>query len=80
MKPIQAPKTLNVYQLVKQTGMSFMPTGPMSSVAPSLGIGFYISLQEAEHARTMQALADTTGGRYHIFELEVPNPVYSGNE
>ncbi len=80
MKPIKAPETLIVYQLVKQTGMSFMPTGPMSSMAPSLGIGFYINLQEAEHARTLQALSDTTGGVYHIFELEVPNPAFTRHE
>ncbi len=80
MKPIQAPKTLQVYQLIKQTGMSLMCTGPMSSSMPSLGIGFYSTLQEAEHARTMQALSDSTGGIYHVVELEIPNPAYKGNE
>ena len=79
MEPIKAPKTLKVYSLVKQSGMTFHYTGSSSSM-PSLGLGFYPSLQEAEHNRTLEALKDTTstGTRpsWHIWELEVPNPAY----
>jgi hypothetical protein len=43
-------------------------------------MGFFVTLQEAEHCRTVEVLKDTTVGptkpRFHIFELEVPNPVY----
>jgi hypothetical protein len=79
MEPIKAPKTMKVYQLVKQTGMSFTNTGNSSSASATLGIGFYPTLQEAEHNRTMEALKDTTSGnkpKFHVFELEFPNPAY----
>ena len=79
MQPIPAPKTLKIYQLVRQTGLNFSPTG--TSGAMSLGIGFYSTLQEAEQNRTMELLKDTSTGinkpRWHVFELEVPNPAYS---
>jgi hypothetical protein len=42
-------------------------------------MGFYPTLQEAEHNRTIEVLKDTTSGakpRFHVFELEVPNPAY----
>jgi len=37
-----------------------------------------MTLQEAEHNRTLETLKDTDGAynSYHIFELEFPNPVY----
>lgn len=79
MEPIAPPKTLKVYQLIKQTGMNLTNTG--TSGPQSLGLGFYPTLQEAEHNRTMEVLKDTTVGRkpvFHIFELEIPNPVYEG--
>ena len=77
MEPLQAPKTLKVYQLVKQSGMVFNSDRTMS--ANSIGVGFFTTRDEAEHNRTLAILADTTVGRkpvWHIFELEVPNPVY----
>jgi hypothetical protein len=80
MEPIKPPKTIKLYQLVKQTGMSFNASGSSSSTSASLGIGFYPSLSEAEHNRTMEVLKDTTTGgnkpRWHVFELEFPNPAY----
>lgn len=79
MEPLKPPRTLKIYQLVRQTGLSFSPTGSSGSV--SLGIGFYSTLQEAEQNRTLELLKDTTTGinkpRWHVFELEVPNPAYS---
>lgn len=79
MEPIRPPKTLKVYQLIRQNGLTFSPTG--TSSAASLGIGFYSTLQEAEHNRTMEILKDTTVGpvkpQFHVFELEFPNPVYT---
>ena len=79
MEPIQAPRTMKVYQLVRQTGLNFTTVG--TSGAVSLGLGFYSTLQEAEHNRTMEILKDTSTGinkpRWHVFELEVPNPAYT---
>ena len=77
MEPINPPRTMKVYQLVKQSGLSFTTTG--SGSGTSLGVGFYYTLQEAEHNRTLEVLKDTTTGtkpRFHVFELEVPNPAY----
>jgi hypothetical protein len=80
MESIKPPKTIKLYQLVRQTGMSFTTTGSSSSASASLGIGFYPSLQEAEQNRTMEVLKDTTSGvnkpRWHVFELDFPNPAY----
>ena len=78
MEPIKPPKTLKVYQLIRQTGLNFTTTGSSSTV--SLGLGFYSTLQEAEHNRTLELLKDTSTGsgkpKWHVFELEFPNPAY----
>ena len=78
MEPISPPRTIRVFQLVRQTGLNFSIVGGSAGV--SLGLGFYPTLQEAEHNRTIEVLKDTTSGinkpKYHLFELEVPNPAY----
>jgi len=46
----------------------------------SIGTGFFLTREEAEHNRTLAILADTTVGRkpqWHVFELDVPNPAYT---
>lgn len=77
MEPIKPPKTLRVYQLVKQSGLNFIHCG---SGTGGLGLGFYATLQEAEHNRTIEVLKDTVSGntkpKFHVFELEFPNPAY----
>lgn len=78
MEPIRAPDTLTVYQLIKQSGLSFTNAGSSSL---GMGVGFYPTLQEAEYNRTIELLKNTTtigaaACRFHIFELEVPNPAY----
>lgn len=77
MKP---PKIVKIYQLVRQSGMMFNAVG--SSGAHSLGIGFYNTMTEAEHNRTMEVLKDTSTpkSKYHVFELDVPNPAYQEEE
>ena len=79
MEPIKPPKTLKVYALIKQTGATFSYTSGSSSNV-SLGLGFFVSQQEAEHSRTVEVLKDTTTGankpQFHVFELEFPNPIY----
>lgn len=79
MEPIKPPKTLKVYALIKQTGTSFSYSSG-SSTNTALGIGFFATQQEAEYGRTVEVLKDTGTGptkpKFHVFELEVPNPVY----
>lgn len=79
MEPLKPPKTFKIYTLIKQTGASFTYTSGTSS-STTLGLGFFISQQEAEHQRTVEVLKDTSTGlnkpKFHVFELEVPNPVY----
>jgi len=76
MEPIAPPKTVKVYQLLKQSGIHLVPTGSSSTM--SWGIGFYCSLAEAEQNRTMELLKNTDAVKpqYHIFELDLPNPAY----
>jgi hypothetical protein len=77
MEPIAPPQTIKVYQLLKQSGAYLMNAGT-SSGPMSWGLGFYNTLQEAEHNRTMELLknTDTSKPQYHIFELDLPNPAY----
>ena len=74
MEPIPPPKTFKVYTLIKQTGLMFNYVG--YSTNHSLGIRFFMTLQEAEHSRTLELLKETSGSKYHVFELEIPNPAY----
>jgi hypothetical protein len=77
MQAIKAPKTIKIYQLIKQSGMYFNLAGA-SSGTHSLGMGFYATQHEAEINRTMETLklTDTDKGKFHVFEIEVPNPAY----
>lgn len=76
MEPIAPPRTIKIYQLVKQSGAYLMNTGTAGPM--SWGLGFYCSLAEAEQNRTMELLknTDTVKPQYHIFELDLPNPAY----
>lgn len=79
MEPIKPPKTFKIYTLIKQTGATFSYTSGASGSTP-VGLGFFVSQQEAEHNRTIEVLKDTSTGptkpKFHVFELEVPNPIY----
>lgn len=80
MEPIKPPKTLKIYALIKQSGAAFSyATGGSTNL--TLGTGFFTTQQEAEYHRTIEVLKDTstTGTakpRFHVFELEVPNPIH----
>ena len=76
MEPIAPPKSVKIYQLLKQSGAHLMSAGVSGPV--SWGLGFYTTLQEAEHNRTLETLknTDTVKPQYHIFELDLPNPAY----
>jgi hypothetical protein len=80
MKPIDPPKTINVYMLLRRNGMSHttVPTNNTSSI--SIGSGFFTTLHEAEVSRTFQmlSLGSNDNSEFFIFELELPNPVYKG--
>lgn len=75
MEPIKAPKTLKVYSLVKQSGLTLTYVG-FSTASISVGTGFFLTQTEAELHRTVELLKDTTNPKplYHVFELEIPNP------
>lgn len=77
MKPIEPPEFVKFYVLIQQssTSLYFSTTGvPNSNI--SHGSGFYASLDEAEKARTVAILGDKSDNKFHIFELEFPNPAY----
>lgn len=80
MEPIKPPKTVKFYQLLKVSTKTGLNISGCGTAPPSnyVGHGMYITLQEAEHNRTLETLKDTDGGvnSYYIFELEFPNPVY----
>jgi hypothetical protein len=81
MEPIRPPRTVKFYQLLKmatKNGLNISNCGNISNGYNYVGAGIYVTLQDAEHQRTLEALKDTDGGAntYHIFELEFPNPVY----
>jgi len=73
MKSIEQPDTIKVYELVKQTGCVLSLVGS-ATAPPTIGIGFYMTQEEAEYNRTIEILKNTTPKTYfHIFELEIPN-------
>ena len=79
MKPLEAPEFITFYVLVIQSGSSlyFSTTGAsVTTGTPSFGTGFYSSRDDVEKARTYAILNDKTDTRFHIFELEFPNPAY----
>ena len=81
MEPIRPPRTVKFYQLLRmstKSGLNISNCGSTASGNNYVGVGIYLTLQDAEHNRTMETLKDTDSGTnsYHIFELEFPNPVY----
>lgn len=81
MEPIKPPHTVKYYQLLRmstKSGLNITSCGSTASGNNYVGIGMYLTLQDAEHNRTMETLKDAEGAynTYHIFELEFPNPAY----
>ena len=76
MQGLPPPKTIKVYHLLKMSTKSGLYISACGSA--SSGMGMYMTLQEAEHTRTLEILKDPDGGSnsYHIFELDFPNPAY----
>jgi hypothetical protein len=76
MQGLAPPQTIKVYQLLKMSAKSGLYISPCG--VSSLGIGMFMTLQEAEHTRTLEILRDTDSdyNSYHVFELDFPNPAY----
>lgn len=81
MKSLDPPETLTFWVLFSQSSTSLFFSTTGTNVTPggtSYGTGFYASRDEAEKARTFAILNDKTDTKFHIFELEFPNPAYKG--
>lgn len=81
MQPLPVPETVKIYMLVCQNGMMFTLSGAATG-NNFLGTGFYYTRQEAEQQRTIEYLKYKDTGstpRFHVFELEIPNPAYEKN-
>lgn len=79
MKSLDPPEYLTFWVLFSQssTSLHFSTTGTMVTPgASSFGTGFYATRDDAEKARTFAILNDKMDNRYHIFELDFPNPAY----
>lgn len=80
MQGLPPPKILKVYQLLKMSTKAGLYISACSAASGTLhiGAGMYMTLQDAEHTRTLEILRDTEGdyNSYHIFELDLPNPAY----
>ena len=78
MAPLEPPPTYKVYTVIKQTGMAMNYVYVSMPNSLNFGSGFYGTRSEAEQARTFEMLKDNSvpKPRYHVFELEVPNPAY----
>ena len=80
MEPLKPPPTFKVYTLIKQSGLAlgYVYSSGVSSSSINFGAGFYQSRDDAEKARTFELLKDSTDPKpiYHVFELDIPNPIY----
>jgi hypothetical protein len=76
--PLPIPETVEIYMLLRQSGMSFNSPAVVTTNY-SMGSGFFATRKEAEHHRTLEILKDEKA-LFHIFELTVPNPAYKGEK
>lgn len=76
MKPEFPPDTVKIYQLVKRNADSmYFTNAGMASGMNSIGTGFYLTRDEAEHQRTLEVLKSKNADEFYLFELEIPNPI-----
>jgi hypothetical protein len=79
MKGIEQPKTIKAYALIKQVGHVLAMASTTGN--QTLGIGFFITHEEAELHRTIEILKNSTPQtHFHIFELEIPNVAKKDHE
>lgn len=78
MEPLDPLPTFKIYTVIKQTGLSLGYVYVSMPTSINFGPGFYATRNEAEQARTIELLKDTSSpkAKYHVFELEVPNPAH----
>jgi hypothetical protein len=76
MKALEPPTLLTIYMLLKQDGLVFAPA-PVIAPGPITSCGFFATREDAEMYRTHQTLLipSTATTTYHVFELQVPNPL-----
>ena len=78
MQPLMQSKTLKVYFLMRQDGLT-LGAAPVSEPGTLSGsLGFFASREMAEISRTHQLLLLPSGSKaqFHIFPLTLPNPAY----
>jgi len=78
MDPLPSPPSIAIYCLIKQDGMYFSTI--YGSPISNIGMGFFLNKKEAEvlqMVETIKLAADQTHIKFHIFELDVPNPAYT---
>lgn len=76
MRPLAIEPFLKVYLLLRQNGTYLNATG--FDANNNMGSGFFPTQHHAELMRTKELLAlkpDCTD-KFHIYELEIPNPAY----
>ena len=76
MQPLPIDPYLKVYMLLSQNG-TYLSTWGYDNTA-SLGCGFFLNRESAEHARTKELLTHSSENKtqYHIYEIEIPNPAH----
>lgn len=78
MESLKPPKTFKVYTLIKQTGLMMNYVYVPGTGHVQFGPGFYTTRDEAEQNRTLELLKENMEpkSKFHVFELEIPNPAY----
>jgi hypothetical protein len=83
MQPLKPPKTMNVYMLLRRSGLSLSTVASSTMINNvSIGSGFFMSQHDAEMYRTMELLklSPSDNSEFFVFELELPNPAYKETE
>jgi hypothetical protein len=76
VKSLDAPEFMTFYLLVNQSSSQLYFSLTSGTSTTTHGTGFFSTRDEAEKARTVAILADKTDAKFHIFELDFPNPAY----
>lgn len=77
MRPLPVEPFIKVYMLLCQNGTYLNVTG--FDPNGGIGSGFFITRGDAEMYRTKELLGQKTDStnKYHIYEIEIPNPAYT---
>ena len=70
MKPVKRSGYVDLWIIVQQANTgTFILTMPSATTNWSLGVGFYATLEQAQHAQTLELLKNN---KVEIFHLEWP--------